>query len=92
MGTEYYGHAEAIMLQGQDKRRATLAKKKREKTMREATAEDIARREGVYDAQVCPGCHHVWFGEKPWKCLHRHPEDNELFEIETVAVKLAVSI
>src|SRR5271170_1141359 len=85
MGTGTYGHASTIMLKGQEKAAATRAKKKRERKYEAVTAKDLADRSLVYAGfRVCPCCLRTRRGQT---CDHRHPEDNEIFEIPTLEVE-----
>lgn len=86
MGTGTYGHASAILLKGQEKAAATRAKRKREERYAKVTAEDL---DVAYEGgKVCPSCLRLSFGKET--CDHRHPEDNEIFVIPTVEVRLVV--
>ncbi len=81
-----YGHAGNLLeLHGQEKRKATLAKKKREKKAADITPQEIIEwfKPDEYKGLlrfVCPYCGGTERGEKPH--IHIHPEDNEAFEVK----------
>lgn len=85
MGTGSYGHASAILLKGQEKAAATRAKKKREAHWSSVTAEELAERLLSHKGRICPSCFRQ--SRDVGFCAHRHPEDNEIFEIPTVEVE-----
>jgi hypothetical protein len=84
-----YGHAGALLeLHGQEKRKATLAKKKREKECEEFDPHRWIDGDLAYDPKaykgilryMCPACGGTSRSDKPH--VHIHPEDNEAFEVK----------
>lgn len=83
-----YGHAGAMLeLHGQEKRKATLAKKKREKAAAEITPQKLIDKFSPDEYRgllrfMCPHCGGVERGEEPH--MHIHPEDKEGFKVKLI--------